>query len=76
MTASYELNQVCTWNVTVRSGRTISVKLIAMKLSDDNLCTYSYALVSILGMTYNYNLFLKKTIMKWVHFIFVIIMYI
>lgn len=67
MTTNYELNEICTWNVTVRSGRTISVKIIAMKLSDDNSCSYSYALVSIFRTTYEYNLFLKKMVMKWVH---------
>lgn len=75
MMVNYELNEICTWNVTVRSGKTILVKLIAMKLSDDNLCSYSYALVSILRTTYDYNLFLKKTVMKRVNFIFVTIMY-
>jgi len=40
---SYPLR--CTWNITVRSGRTILVKLMKIKLSSYSLCVDSYVLV-------------------------------
>jgi len=45
-TSSYTSGQICIWNVTARPGKTILVKLIAIKLFEDNMCTDSYILVS------------------------------
>lgn len=49
----YVSSYLCTWNVTVRPGKTILVKFIAMQmLSYENAnthdsCTYSYVMVSL-----------------------------
>lgn len=40
-------HDICTWNVTVRAGRTISVKFITMTFFPEYACTYSYVLVSV-----------------------------
>jgi len=40
---SYQLR--CTWNITVRPGRKILVKLITIKLSSDSPCVDDYILV-------------------------------
>lgn len=41
---SYHLR--CTWNITVRPGRTILVKLMILKLYPHDLCVDNYVLVS------------------------------
>lgn len=38
-------NTLCIWNVTVRPGRTISVKFLTMEFASQSACTYSYVLV-------------------------------
>lgn len=44
-TTKYVSNQICTWNVTVRSGRTISVKFIDMNFFQFKSCSNSYVMV-------------------------------
>lgn len=40
-----ESHQLCIWNVTVRSGRTISVKIVEMEMYSYDMCIDSYVLV-------------------------------
>lgn len=46
ITGSHEANQNCIWNVTVRPGRTILVKVVEMETLQHDLCVDSYVLVN------------------------------
>lgn len=45
VTNLYGSEHVCTWNVTVRPGKTISIKFITMQIISHDSCAFSYVLV-------------------------------
>jgi len=47
ITDLYGSEGFCTWNVTVRPGRTISVKFLTMQILSYESCSNRYVLVSI-----------------------------
>jgi len=46
ITDLYGSEGFCTWNVTVRTGRTIAVKFMSMNILSFDSCANSYILVS------------------------------